>query len=125
MGVGHTGMEVTVHQALADFPAVPAVRPTGLNRGHINIAMFAHTVCKVMAEPSDIVVTFRWHSQECVRWVVDILGQNDVWLAIETRHHTWQRRSHSASRLPSNHGHDDQQNDKIEHDERQDHFRNH
>jgi len=82
-------MEVTVHQALPDFATIPAVLPIGLNGGNIKTAGLGHSFCEVMTESGDIVVSFWRYTQVCIWWIVDILGQNKLGLAVKTRHNTW------------------------------------
>ena len=78
-----------------------------------------------MTESGDIVVAFWRDTQVCIWWIIDVLGQNKVRLAVKTRHHSWQGRNHVASWLSGNQGHDNQQKYEVKYSECQNHLRDH
>jgi hypothetical protein len=70
-----------------------------------------------MTEPGDIVVSIWRNTQVCIRWIIDVLGQNKVGLARKTRHHTWKWRNRWSTWLSGNQGDYNEQDDEVKYSE--------
>mmetsp|Transcript_61764 Transcript_61764/g.125404 ORF Transcript_61764/g.125404 Transcript_61764/m.125404 type:complete len:366 (-) Transcript_61764:51-1148(-) len=81
VGVGHAAMHFSVLKALADDGVAPAFAPLHLNHRHAKIADRLKAHGNVMPNACNLKVRLGRDPKIGIAWPIDVLSQDDLWLA--------------------------------------------